>query len=339
VQEHLKRNPPSSEESWQQLFAIRTVIDGRLSTTAMVGDYGLSGEGPSFSPRYPLRPSTTYVATCNPATIGHPEASALAVIKEEFRLPDRPPRAPTRLTHIFPSADVLPENLLKFYLHFTEPMSRGEAYRRIRLLDQTGKQVPYPFLELSEELWSPDGKRFTLYFEPGRIKRGLKPREEVGPVLMEGGSYTLVIDRGWPDGDSQELAETVRKSFKVVAPDDTQPNHAQWRISAPAPRTQQLLTVDFDEALDSAMLQRVLSVRSPGGEFLSGKIIVSEREKRWQFEPQRTWEPGTHKLVVATTLEDVAGNSIGRPFEVDVFRPAKQSIQDETVELSFVVAK
>ena len=46
-----------------------------------------------------------------------------------------------------------------------------------------------PFLELDEELWSPDGTRFTLVFDPGRIKRGLKPREEAGPILEAGKSY------------------------------------------------------------------------------------------------------------------------------------------------------
>ncbi len=56
-------------------------------------------------------------------------------------------------------------------------MSRGEAYRRIHLLDADGKPIERAFLELGEELWDPDGKRFTLFIDPGRIKRGLKPRK------------------------------------------------------------------------------------------------------------------------------------------------------------------
>src|SRR5438105_1654786 len=78
-------------------------------------------------------------------------------------------------------------------------MGRGAAYHHIRLLDATGRPVDAPFLELEEELWSNDGMRFTLLFDPGRIKRGLKPREELGPVLGAGKSYTLVIDGAWPD--------------------------------------------------------------------------------------------------------------------------------------------
>ena len=69
-----------------------------------------------------------------------------------------------------------------------------------------------PFLELDEELWSPDGTRFTLIFDPGRIKRGLKPREEVGPVLEAGKSYSLVIDR--------RLARRIGKPARGGVPQD-----------------------------------------------------------------------------------------------------------------------
>ena len=65
-------------------------------------------------------------------------------------------------------------------------MSRGKAYRRVHLLDADGKEVDRAFLELGEELSAPDGKRFTLLIDPGRIKRGLKPRKDLGPVLEQG---------------------------------------------------------------------------------------------------------------------------------------------------------
>ena len=62
--------------------------------------------------------------------------------------------------------------------YFDAPMSRGEAYRHIHLVDaKTGREVEAPFLELGEELWDGDFRRFTLLCDPGRVKRGLKPRE------------------------------------------------------------------------------------------------------------------------------------------------------------------
>jgi hypothetical protein len=42
--------------------------------------------------------------------------------------------------------------------------------------------------------------------------------------------------------------------------------------------------------------------------------------------------------VAATTLEDLAGNSIARPFEVDIFRPVQHQVKTETVQVPFAVA-
>ena len=104
-------------------------------------------------------------------------------------------RRPTVVEAIYPSSDVLPENQLKFYIHFSAPMSRGDSYRHIRLLDAKGKPVEAPFLELAEELWDDSGRRLTLLLDPGRVKRDLKPHKEVGRAIVDGGRYTLVIRR------------------------------------------------------------------------------------------------------------------------------------------------
>jgi len=53
--------------------------------------------------------------------------------------------ATTTVVRVFPSADKLPENHLRFYLHFSAPMNRGEAYAHLKLLDENGKEVARPF--------------------------------------------------------------------------------------------------------------------------------------------------------------------------------------------------
>src|SRR5262249_58737339 len=123
---------------------------------------------------------------------------------------------------VYPSADVLPENLLKFYLHFSAPMSRGHSYDHIHLQDEAGKDVKLPFLEIDEELWDPTMTRLTLFIDPGRIKRGVRPLEEIGPALESGKSYTLVIDREWKDAAGNPLRDAFRKTFKV-GPTDREP--------------------------------------------------------------------------------------------------------------------
>ncbi|MGE0757050.1 MAG: Ig-like domain-containing protein [Pirellulaceae bacterium] len=324
-------------ETWQQAFGIFTVVNGKPAQSAMLGEYGLVGGALQFVPRFPLRPGMTYRAVLDPEQLPALRTAGLARVEREYPIAARDPSPPTRLTHIFPTAEVVPENLLKFYLHFSAPMSRGEAYRRIQLLDDKGQPVTAPFLELGEELWSPDGKRFTLYFDPGRIKRGLQPRELFGPALLEGHSYTLVVHREWVDANQQPLVETVRKPFRVVAPDDVQPQPGRWKLTAPAAGTRAPLRVAFDEALDAAMLQRVLEVRDARQRLVAGEVRVAQQERLWTFEPAQPWSAGTHYLSTATTLEDLAGNSIGRPFEVDVFRPANPQLEQEVVQLRFQV--
>ena len=58
-----------------------------------------------------------------------------------FEVPEADAVAATVVEEIYPTADVLPENHLKFYLHFSAPMSRGEAYLRVHLLDEAGKRM------------------------------------------------------------------------------------------------------------------------------------------------------------------------------------------------------
>src|SRR5581483_2512625 len=116
-------------------------------------------------------------------------------------------------------------------------------YSRITLLDAVGKKIDYPFHELDEELWDPSGKRFTLFVDPGRIKHGLKPREEVGPVFEAGKSYTLVVDAGWPDAAGNPPEEGYRKSFRAGPAEEKQPDIKNWKIQPPPANTKEPLTV------------------------------------------------------------------------------------------------
>ncbi len=324
-------------EAWNKLFAVYVVSKNSDPVPAIYGDYTIESDQLHFEPAFPLKPGLTYRATFLPAVL--PRAFPGQAKKVQlFSLPGPSPNPTTTVIQVYPSGNLLPENQLKFYIHFSQPMSRGEAYKNIRLLGSDGKQVPFPFLELAEELWEPQGKRFTLLFDPGRIKRGLKPREEVGPALLSGGNYTLVIDRAWRDASGKPLKNTYRKKFRVADPDDTQPNPKQWKVRAPAASTNQPLLVLFNEPLDHAMLQRVIGVVTPDGKAVAGTITVDQQESRWKFEPTTPWLPGEYQLLVSSDLEDRAGNSIGRPFEVDVFRQVQPKITRKTIQLPIRIA-
>jgi hypothetical protein len=333
----LARLAPGAE-TWGRALAVYVDRGGkpRAGQPAVLGSYRVEKGVLRFQPRFPLAPGLRYRAVFDPAALpggkGDPVETVLA-------LPKPAPKPAAVVRQVYPTADRLPENQLKFYLHFSAPMSQGDSYRHVKLLDAKGKAIDLPFLELDQELWDPSGKRFTLFFDPGRIKRGLKPREEVGPALEEGKRYTLVIDRAWPDADGQPLKETFRKSFSVAAPDDTPPDPKKWKLQLPLAGKRDPLRVAFPEPMDHALLHRLVWVADAAGKKVPGKVDVAERETAWLFTPDAPWGAGDYHLVADTRLEDLAGNSIGRPFEVDVLRPVERKVKTETVKLPFRVRK
>lgn len=315
-----------------EIFGVYSGSDADGSVPAMLGRSAVEDGALVFRPRFPLKGGLVYTAVYRPA-------GGKSLLRKEFRISAAPAGKPARVTEVYPTADRLPENLLKFYLHFSEPMSRGDSYRYLHLIEEGGREVEYPFLELGEELWNDSGTRLTVFFDPGRIKRGLRPREEVGPALEEGKRYVLRIDPDWRDATGRPLERGFEKRFEVVAPDDVQPDPKSWKIAVPPADSMEPLVARFGEPLDHAMLHRVLRVRGADGSFIAGRVEVMKDETRWEFAPDNRWKPGDHALVMETTLEDLAGNSIGRPFEVDVVRPIERSIELREVAIPFSVRK
>jgi hypothetical protein len=329
----------SDAEKWNKVFAVYVDRPGkdRKDQPAILGTYRIDKDMLRFEPRFPLTRGVSYRAVFDPSSL--PGEKGKKAQEMLLSLPKPASTSASVVTQVYPSSDVLPENLLRFYLHFSAPMSQGDSYRHIKLLDAKGKAIDLPFLELDQELWDPAGKRFTLFFDPGRIKRGLKPREEVGPSLEEGKRYTLVIDRSWPDAEGNPLKETFRKSFRVGKPDDSQPDPKTWKLKPSTAGSQSALRITFPKSMDHALVHRLLWVVDAGGKKVPGKVEVSERETVWLFTPQRPWTEGAFNLIADTRLEDVSGNSIARPFEVDVLRRIQREVKAETVKVAFRVRK
>jgi hypothetical protein len=318
----LREKPP---KDWCKVLAV-FVGDSR---SPILGSYSVQKSSLRFEPRFPFNPGLKYRALFTP--VSGP------TVELEFTVPHSPASATTVVEQVYPSSDKLPENLLKFYLHFSAPMSWGQAYSRVHLLDADGKKVERPFLELEQELWDPSGRRLTLFIHPGRIKRGLKPREELGPVLQEGKRYTLVVESTWPDAEGNQLEKRFIKEFKVEPPDETQPDPKTWTLRAPMAGTRDPLILRFPKPLDCALLNRLLGVVDSTEKRIEGQIQIGEHEKTWRFTPTKSWNAGDHRLIIDTALEDLAGNSIARPFEVDEFRAVQKEVKAKTTELPFVV--
>lgn len=272
---------------------------------AILGEVSRTDRELTFAPAVPFLRGQTYRAEW---------INAFHVSQQtDFRLQPESSQSPT--VQMQPQA-VLPVNALKFYLHFSEPMEQGIFLERLRLLDGDGKEVVGPFRET--ELWSPDGKRLTVWFHPGRQKTGVNLNTDEGPVLRENMRHTLVIAGTWRSAKGVALDKDVRFDFQAGQADHAQPNMKRWQITAPKSGTRQPLVVRFDEPLDTAVLVGALCVRSGESEVALSEAQASPDGLQWTATPQQPWQSGTLQLHAESTLEDLAGNSLEKLFEVDV---------------------
>jgi hypothetical protein len=310
---------------WVSLFA---VYSGTGDVPAMVGAYSVEGGTLVFRPQYPLAAGAKYRAVFQ--TPGGKQVEAT------FDGPPKQTVPMTRVEHIYPSADILPSNDLKLYIYFSAPMSRGEAWEHLHLLDAAGKPLPEIFLEFGQELWDPTNTRLTVWFDPGRIKRGLTSNINLGPPIEEGKRYTLSIDRNWQDARGVPLVEGYKKAFRGGPADRTAPDPKKWRITAPKPGTVAPLVVDFGEPMDYVGVQKTLSV-SYGRSAVAGSGAVSAQESRWSFTPKQPWTAGSYQLLVNSALEDLAANKIGQLFDMDVFDKVSENVDSRTYPVSFSI--
>lgn len=324
--------PGVGKPAWSEFFRIYTLFE-RDSSPAdlppLAGSYVFTGGVLRFKPHFPLEPGLEYSARVYGSPRGFRET--------RFKLPRREAAPTTVVSAVYPSTAALPANLLKFYIHFSAPMSVGRSYEHVRLLDSGGKTVRYPFLELDEELWDPTGRRLTVFIDPGRIKQGVLPNSEVGPVFVEGQDYTLEISGDWKDAAGARLRSPFSKPFRVSGADHESPDPSAWKLLAPSAGSRDPLALTFGAPLDHALLQRLLWVESAAGERVEGEVRVEDSERRWSLLPDKDWSPGTYQLVIRSTLEDLAGNGIDKPFEVDLFEQVRTRVDSKLVRREFTI--
>ena len=323
---------------WQKLLAVHAESGaalGSIGMPAMLGTYRVQESAIQFEPQFPLEPGLRYVASFFPAQL--PGGGGGQFVSTTFELPRRATNATTVVAQIYPSAEVLPENLLKFYVHFSAPMSRGQIYEHIHLRTAAGRDVQLPFLEIGEELWDPELTRLTLFIDPGRIKRGVTPLEEIGPALEQGQRFTLVIAAGWLDAQGRPLKKSFRKAFAVGPADREAIDATAWKLEPPEAGTRGPLALAFPKPMDHALAQRMIGVVDESGRAVEGASALENQERRWTFTPRQPWSRGAHAVLVPKTIEDLAGNNIGKAFEVDLFESVPRRFTNATVRLPFAV--
>jgi hypothetical protein len=317
----------SSEPSqgWNTVFP---VYAGEGDVQPMLGTYEVEEQVLIFHPRFPLAAGVRYHAVFKS---GSERAEAT------FDGPPIATKAVTRVDRIYPSTDVLPSNALRLYIYFSAPMSRGEAWQHIHLIDaDSNRPVEIPFLELDQELWDQNNQRLTVLFDPGRIKRGLVPTDTIGPAVVEGKRYKLVIDSEWHDARGVRLVEGFEKSFRGGPADRVPPEPKNWRVTAPKAGTTEALAIVFPKPMDYVLLHRMIGIFDGSGE-IAGTIAVGRQETEWSFTPREVWKAGSYRITAENVLEDISGNHLDRAFDVDVFETVTKHIVSDTTSVEFVV--
>lgn len=225
----------------------------------------------------------------------------------------------TYIKNIYPTSSQLPMNQLKFYIEFSAPMRLGNVFENIHLYKlPEGKLESEAFLVTAEELWNPDKTRVTIFFDPGRIKRGVQPNLQLGLPLVEGNKYKLVIDKSWLDVNDVKLTKGFEKIFDVVSVDRESPSAENWKIDFPKTKNKSAIKIDFKEAMDFGLLHSAIVIVDHENRYVEGVIKLSDNESKWMFTPKNKWLKGNYKMIINAWLEDLSGNNLNRKFDVNL---------------------
>jgi hypothetical protein len=260
------------------------VYFGDTATTPILGDFDVAEQ--RFCPRFPFLP-------------GRVHRAASGSEKVLFTPPSTGLESQLAVTRISPGLSEWPSNLLRFYVCFASPAVEEPTIRLLDL-DRGGQLVADPFLELSAGLWDrTDRHRLTVFFHPGRIKRGLDLHDRLGPPLIEGHKYRLEIGTGFAH------------EFRAVASDRTSPDPKAWRVGeAPLAGSRDELKIFADGPLDEAIAKRAIHV-----EGLESVIEVDSDQRTIHVIPASPWGTGEQRIRIESFLEDLAGNRPGKLFD------------------------
>ena len=307
-----------TQEQGEAVLTLSLLAEGtKTPGPSMFGKYERAGNEVTFTPRFPLSAGATYRASLK-------VAGATTALDHSIPMPAA--KAPPRVVMIYPTADVLPANHLRFYIYFDRPMRGGkELFKHLAILDDKGKEIDEPWLV--DEIWDEENNCLILYIHPGRIKWGVELRELMGPVLYDKRSYTLVVRGEWTDLEGNKIGKDTIKKFRTTPEDRVRIELSDWKLAEPTRGTREPVKLTLAKSVDYRSLQSGLTVTGAKGQTVAGAVAIGKDEKSWHFTPAQPWQAGPYRISVSPDLEDVAGNTPTRPFDMDLFtarRPAQK---------------
>ena len=198
------------------------------------------------------------------------------------------------VTEVYPRASELPENLLRFYIYFDQPMKTKVEPNAVRLIDENGTIVKDTFLTHKVDLWSQDKQRLTVLFDPGRVKTGLQAHHQLGRALKKGHRYRLEIDTSFIGVSGCHLAAVYSKDFDVAGPDKQIPDPDHWTITTPKAGTTDKINIALNGVYDHVSLAYRIRIKDKKGQVVPGYIEISDDDSDWMFKPDQPWRFETY---------------------------------------------
>src|SRR5688572_2480739 len=117
-----------SSDEWPNVLRVAVGPDA----PPKLGSYAIEDGGIRFTPAFPLDAGRRYVVRFDTSTIAGAEGAPMLAtvgLPASTRVPS------TTVSHVYPSSDVVPENLLRMYVEFSGPMGRPSGITHMKLLD------------------------------------------------------------------------------------------------------------------------------------------------------------------------------------------------------------
>ncbi len=301
------------------------IVTKENATVSILGELHAEEDAITFTPVIPFTNNTDYQILLDGTIVG-----AFHIKKDQ---PDTTPR----ITAIYPKLDTVPENLLKMYITFSEPMQEvHSALDFIEVTDLTTQEKTNIFLPLETELWNTDHTELTLWLDPGRIKKDLIPNKELGIPIKEGHSYAVRIKSDWESAQGISLGKMVEKKIVVGSRDAQMPSESDWKLTIPTINSKEALGIAFGEPLDAMLFEKNIHIEDTNNQMVEGSFLTMGAPNSTLFIPKERWKKGNYKLVINSSMEDLAGNNMNRLFDTDL-QQRKTTKDTKTKAIDFTI--
>ena len=304
----------AADDAWRRIIIVSSGNDSR----PLLGQYAIVDGVVRFTPMFPLDRGRPYLVTFAPPG-GRPITTTVS-------FPTADLTSTTSVIQSYPTASLVPANLLKMHMVFSAPMATRDITGVIHLLDSSGADKTDLLLPLDADSWNLDRTHCTLILDPA--KRAL---------LVEGEIYTLSVSASWRDAHGLPLKQPFRRAFTLGPVDEAPIDPTAWKIELPAAGSTGPLVIIFTAPLDYESLLDAILVTGPDKKPIEGRVVVGAGESTWTFAPDEAWQAGPHVITVSKSLSDLAGNTIGDVFDAEAYDRTNPAVVTEKTLLPVTI--